>query len=161
MNIPIVNLRESDELQGCVLAYGHFTTIHPGHIRYLRHARGLGKELVVALIGDGPPGSPAPFPFNREERGEALALLGIANKIVMLEGEEFGEVIKTLKPSVVVLGTELQGAPKLQEPLSLLKSQGGSVQFHAGETTYASADLLTNTEGELRQHRLRGHDRQG
>lgn len=153
MNQPIVSLQESHELQGCVLAYGHFTTIHPGHIRYLRHARGLGKELVVALIGDGPPGSPAPFPFNSEERAEALALLGIANKIVMLEGEEFGEVIKTLKPSVVVLGTELQGAPKLQEPLALLKSQGGSVQFHAGETTYASADLLTNTEGELRQQR--------
>ena len=28
------------------------STHHPGHIRYLRHARGLGEHLVVALIGD-------------------------------------------------------------------------------------------------------------
>ena len=30
------------------LAYGHFTTIHAGHIRYLKHAKGLGSELIIA-----------------------------------------------------------------------------------------------------------------
>ena len=38
----------------CVLAYGHFSTIHPAHIRYLRQAKDQGEKLTVALIGDGP-----------------------------------------------------------------------------------------------------------
>ena len=50
----LTSLQRGNERSGCVLAYGHFTTIHPGHIRYLRsHARDLGSDLVVALEGDG------------------------------------------------------------------------------------------------------------
>ena len=37
---------------GCVLAYGHFTTIHAGHIRYLNYAKKLGKKLIVFLLPD-------------------------------------------------------------------------------------------------------------
>ena len=65
-----LSLNEADSWHGCVLAYGHFNTIHPGHIRYLRHARGLGKNLVVALIGDGK----NRYTFTQQERAEALSL---------------------------------------------------------------------------------------
>ena len=41
-----------EEIKGCTLTYGHFSTIHPGHIRYLKHARDLGNRLIVAVIGD-------------------------------------------------------------------------------------------------------------
>ena len=48
--MPTQSLRLEDAAawQGCALAYGHFNTIHPGHIRYLRHARGLAEKLVVS-----------------------------------------------------------------------------------------------------------------
>ena len=36
-----------------VVCLHYFTTIHPGHIRYLRHARALGDKFIIALIGDG------------------------------------------------------------------------------------------------------------
>ena len=77
LNMPTQSLRLEDAAtwRGCVLAYGHFNTIHPGHIRYLRHARGLGEQLVVALIGD----TPTKFTFQQQERAEALSLLGIAD----------------------------------------------------------------------------------
>ena len=39
-------------LQNIVITYGHFDSIHPGHIRYLMHAKNLGGTLVVALRGD-------------------------------------------------------------------------------------------------------------
>ena len=35
-----------------VLAYGHFDTIHAGHIRYLKHAKTLADTLIVAVQGD-------------------------------------------------------------------------------------------------------------
>ena len=44
-----------DHLIGCTLTYGHFSTIHPGHIRYLKHAKKKGNKLVIALLGDGNP----------------------------------------------------------------------------------------------------------
>jgi rfaE bifunctional protein kinase chain/domain len=149
----LLRLEQAAELRGCVMGYGHFTTIHPGHIRYLRHARSLGPILAVALVGDGPADQPSPYPFLQEERAEALGLLGIADEIVLLEDDELKLAIEKLQPSVLVLGTELQGAPLLEAPLALLKAQGGSVQFHAGEVSYASADLLNSSERDLRQQR--------
>ena len=50
MSPSLLRLEQAAELRGCVLGYGHFTTIHPAHIRYLRHARSLGPTLVVALV---------------------------------------------------------------------------------------------------------------
>ena len=75
-----LKLKDATEWRGCVLAYGHFNTIHPGHIRYLRHARGLGEQLVVALIGDGK----TKFAFQHQDRAEALSLLGIADALLLL-----------------------------------------------------------------------------
>ena len=149
----LISLREGSKRDGCVLAYGHFSTIHPGHIRYLRHARELGPDLVVALVGDGPNDQPSPYPFRQAERAEALSLLGLADSILLLEADELDEVIRRLRPSTLVLGTELQGERRLKEPLAVLKAQGGRVQFHAGDVTYANADLLSSSERDLRQRR--------
>ncbi|WP_255439845.1 PfkB family carbohydrate kinase [Synechococcus sp. PROS-9-1] len=135
-----------------MLAYGHFTTIHPGHIRYLRHAKNLGEKLSIALIGDGKPDQ-SPYLFSQSERADALSLLGIADTIVLLRGDELIEAIQMLSPEVLVLGTELQGLPSLDLPIAVLKDQGGSVQFHAGEVSYASTHLLMNSEKDIRQQR--------
>ena len=93
LNMPTQALRLEDAASwhGCVLAYGHFNTIHPGHIRYLRHARGLGDKLVVALIGDGK----ANYAFQQQERAEALSLLGIADALLLLEADELNEAIES------------------------------------------------------------------
>ena len=40
-----------------------------GHIRYLKHAKSLGKHLVVGLIGET---ENARYPFSQNERAEAL-----------------------------------------------------------------------------------------
>ncbi|WP_413744847.1 PfkB family carbohydrate kinase [Synechococcus sp. MIT S9451] len=154
MTLPYITLEQASNLQGCVLAYGHFTTIHPGHIRYLRHARSLGSTFVVALIGDFTSDSQSPYMFSQLERSEALNMLGIADKIVLLKSDELGSAISVIRPSILVLGTELQGVSALEQPLSLLREQGGTVQFHAGDVHYANADLLTNSERDLKRQRL-------
>ena len=76
--IPVDEVKENDR---AVLTYGHFSTIHPGHIRYLKYAKSLGKELVVGIIGDT---TLTKYPFNQLERAEALSLLRIADNILLL-----------------------------------------------------------------------------
>ena len=151
MITPLLQFEQVADWRGCVLAYGHFSTIHPGHIRYLRHARSLGQKVVVALIGDGPGDQTSPYQFRQPERAEALSLLGLADAMLLLQGDELEQAVEYLQPAVLVLGTELEGAQRLQKTMELLRSQGGSVQFHAGEVTYASTDLLNSSERDLLQ----------
>ena len=77
MSTHFLRLEDCSSWHGCVLAYGHFNTIHPGHIRYLRHTRGLGDKLVVALIGDGKTSTP----FNKR-RAEALSFSALLMRVV-------------------------------------------------------------------------------
>ena len=143
-------MEEAAPFKGCVLTYGHFSTIHPGHIRYLRHARNLGKQLLVALIGDE---GKASYPFNQQERAEALSLLGIADAVLMLQANELDQAITALKPAVLVLGNEYKDNQEIETTLAQQRQQGRSVQFHAGEIHYATADLLNGSERDLRRQR--------
>ena len=154
MSTVLLPLEKADQYQGCVLAYGHFSTIHPGHIRYLRHARSLGAELVVALIGDGQADEANPLPFKQQERAEALGLLGLADAIVFLPGDDLSAAIKRIRPTTLVLGTEFEHQTKIDASVALLRELGGNVQFHAGDVHYASAELLTSSERDLRQQRV-------
>ena len=151
MKSEIRSLKNSEYLKGCVLGYGHFTTIHPGHIRYLQHAKDQGDTLVVALIGDNDQHST--YPFNQNERANALSLLGIADVIVNLNGDDLHEAISILEPSILVLGTEFQQDDNLQSSRDLIKKQGGNVQFHAGDVKYANVDLLGSSEGLVKERR--------
>ena len=129
MPTQFLRLEDCSSWHRCVLTYGHFTTIHPGHIRYLRHARGLGEQLIVALIGDGE----TKFAFQQEERAEALSLLGIADAILLLAANELNSAIEALRPKILVLGNEFKNNAEIQTTLLQLRQQGGVVQFHAGE----------------------------
>ena len=150
MESKLLTLDELGPHENCVLAYGHFSNIHPGHIRYLRHAKGLGKKLFVALIGDNDGNS---YPFIQKERAEALSLLGIADGIILLESDELKEIINKLKPETVVLGNEYKSKVDIQSTLEEQVKEGRSVQFHAGEIHYATTDLLTGSERDLLQQR--------
>tara|TARA_B100000674_G_C37981726_1_gene982849 strand:+ start:21580 stop:23064 length:1485 start_codon:yes stop_codon:yes gene_type:complete len=149
MQTKVIELSESDAFKQCVLAYGHFNTIHPGHIRYLRHARSLGNKLVVALIGD----EDNSFPFKQHERAEALSLLGIADAVITLKAEELNQALIEFRPTILVLGNEYKDKKNIQRTLQIQRQQGGTIQFHAGETHYATADLLSNSERDLREQR--------
>ena len=109
----------------------------------------LGEQLVVALIGDGK----TSYAFQQQERAEALSLLGIADALVLLEADEINTAIEALKPKVLVLGNEYKNNAEIQTTLDQQRQQGGTVQFHAGDIHYATADLLSGSERDLRQQR--------
>ena len=102
----VVGLAELKPLDDYVLAYGHFSVIHLGHLRYLRHAKAQGKKLIVALIGDGLSGDHLNYPFTQLERSEALSALNLIDHIIFLEDKDLTGGVSALKPKIIVLGTE-------------------------------------------------------
>jgi rfaE bifunctional protein kinase chain/domain len=141
---------EIGRFANCVMAYGHFSTIHPGHIRYLRHAKDAGNCLVVCLMGD----ADGTFPYNEHERSEALAMLGIADAVIMLKSSSLSESIDVIKPRLLVLGTEFKESNKLVQTTQKFEAEGGKVLYHAGDVTYASASLLVGSESQIENERV-------
>ncbi len=155
MTTLIINLKQAKDLNNCVMAYGHFTTIHPGHIRYLRHAREQGDKLIVALIGNTLNEEGKAYHFDQKERAEALALLDIAHAIVLLNNNELTQAIKIIRPALLVLGREHKERPtsEINKAIKVLESTGKKILFHAGEIHYASTELLSRSERELSKER--------
>ena len=153
MSSKIIKLSQLYEIEDCSLAYGHFETIHPGHIRYLKYAKSRSEKLIIAIIGD----NYYKFQFKQKERSEALEMLDLADLIVCLEGEELVEVVKKIKPKVLVLGKEKELLNnvdfEIEKAINLQKMQGGKVEFRAGDVNYASADLFSKTEREIEEIR--------
>ena len=152
MTSEIINLKNIDKLpQNAVLAYGHFTTIHAGHIRYLRHAKKLGSTLIVALLGDDERIGDKKYAFNQNERAEALSLLSIADYIILMDNINLKFLLEKLCPKVLVLGKEFENTREkdIKESIEYQLSNTCEVHFHAGDINYASADLLKNSESEL------------
>jgi rfaE bifunctional protein kinase chain/domain len=172
MSSEIVALSDALPNDECVLAYGHFSSIHPGHIRYLKHAAAQGSPLMVALIGDNQDGeringNGLPFRYPQIDRAEGLKLLNLASSILMLKGNELSEAIHRLQPAVLVLGTEHQRSrdPAILRAKELMRQLGRDVMFHAGDTHYATAELLRDSESGLARGRQdqfrRACERQG
>jgi D-beta-D-heptose 7-phosphate kinase/D-beta-D-heptose 1-phosphate adenosyltransferase len=98
-------LRERGEK--LVFTNGCFDLLHPGHVRYLQEASGLGDRLLVAVNGDATvarlkgPGRPL-TPL--AERMEILAALAAVDYVVAFEEETPLEIIEEIVPDVLVKG---------------------------------------------------------
>ncbi len=155
MKTKILKLEDSCHLNDCILGYGHFNTIHPGHIRYLRYGYEQGAPLVIAIKGNSIVREELRFPFSQEERAEALSLLGVASAIILLKGNELDKVIEKLRPRILLLGNEFKISQEdiIIKAISLQNKQGGLVKFHAGEVNYLGSELLSFSESELSEKR--------
>jgi len=160
MNSEVIALADASPNGSCALAYGHFSSIHPGHIRYLKHAAAQGFPLVVALIGDNEDGeginrNSLPFRYPQVDRAEGLRLLNLARSIVMLNSNELTDAIHRLQPAVLVLGTEHKSNrdSAVLQAKELMRQLGRDVMFHAGDTHYATAELLRDSESGLARGR--------
>ena len=158
MKTKILKLKEiKNKLKNCILGFGHFSTIHPGHIRYLQNAKKLGGTLVIALIGDiKEENNDNKFHFKQEERAEALSLLGIVDIVVLLEKDELKDAIKKLTPRILILGDEFQESidKNIKESFLIQKRLGGEIKFHAGDIQYATTDLLSDKQSRIKTKRI-------
>ena len=143
-----------NELIGCTLAYGHFSIIHPGHIRYLNYAKSKGNKLVLALIGDSN-SNEKKIQFNQKERCKSLEMLSMVDNIICLKNNEIKSIIELIKPSFFILGTEYKKSlnKQVNEAIKTQKTSNRKVEFHAGDISYTSTDLFNNSEIELTNKR--------
>lgn len=90
-----------------VFTNGVFDIIHPGHIELLKSARSFGDFLILALNSDSSvkkiKGNKRPI-FSLEERIKILSSIIYVDLIVSFEEETPYEVIKFLKPDILVKG---------------------------------------------------------
>jgi D-beta-D-heptose 7-phosphate kinase/D-beta-D-heptose 1-phosphate adenosyltransferase len=89
-----------------VFTNGCFDIIHVGHIRYLREAKKLGDVLIVGLNSDLSVSKIKPSrPINPENyRAEVLSSLEMVDYVVIFNEETPYELIKLVKPDVLVKG---------------------------------------------------------
>jgi D-beta-D-heptose 7-phosphate kinase/D-beta-D-heptose 1-phosphate adenosyltransferase len=92
-----------------VFTNGVFDLLHPGHVRYLKHARLLGDVLIVGVNSDRSVRSNKGDgrPINREEeRAEVLAALDAVDAVVLFDEETPHDLIAAVRPDVLVKGAD-------------------------------------------------------
>ncbi len=92
-----------------VFTNGVFDLLHPGHVRYLQHARSLGDALIVGLNSDASvrrykgPGRPITPEL---ERAEVVAALECVDAAVLFEEDTPAEIIRAVQPDILVKGAD-------------------------------------------------------
>lgn len=99
--------RLRDEGRRLVFTNGCFDILHVGHMRYLRSARALGDELLVAINSDRAvrqlKGAGRPV-MNEAERAEMLAALAAVSYVTVFDELSPRRLIGELLPDVLVKG---------------------------------------------------------
>jgi D-beta-D-heptose 7-phosphate kinase/D-beta-D-heptose 1-phosphate adenosyltransferase len=90
-----------------VFTNGVFDLIHPGHLTYLAQAAGLGQRLIVGVNSDASvkrlKGDARPI-MPLAARMQLLASLFFVDGVIAFDEDTPLELIKTLKPDVLVKG---------------------------------------------------------
>ncbi len=92
-----------------VFTNGCFDLLHPGHINLLHQARALGDRLVIGLNTDASvkrlKGEKRPI-LSETDRASMLNALECVDLVVLFDEDTPIELIKTLKPEILVKGAD-------------------------------------------------------
>ena len=95
-----------------VFTNGCFDILHAGHVTYLAQAKQLGQRLVLGLNSDnsvqGMQKSPNRPLQNQTSRSLVMAALEAVDLVVIFDQDTPLELIKTLKPNILVKGYDYQ-----------------------------------------------------
>jgi D-beta-D-heptose 7-phosphate kinase/D-beta-D-heptose 1-phosphate adenosyltransferase len=122
--------RHRREGRRIVLANGCFDILHRGHVALLNTAKTFGDVLVVAVNGDDSvrrlKGSSRPV-NSLADRIEVLAALSCVDHIVAFHDDQPVELIRALRPDVLVKGGDYtaDGVPES----ALVRALGGEVRI--------------------------------
>ncbi len=126
-----------------VFTNGVFDLLHPGHLRYLQHARGLGDALVVglntdrsvrAIKGETRPVTP------ELERAEILAAMSCVDIVVLFDQDTPYALIQRLQPDVLVKGADWPEDRMIGR--DIVEARGGRVVRVPFETGYSTTSIL-------------------
>ena len=131
-----------------VFTNGCFDLLHPGHIRSLETARGLGEVLIVGmnsdesvrrLKGEGRPVIP------EQERAEILASLECVDAVVIFDESTPQRVVAALLPDVLVKGGDWPGNQIVGR--EEVEAAGGKVVLVEVVPGYSTTEILKKIKG--------------
>jgi D-glycero-beta-D-manno-heptose 1-phosphate adenylyltransferase len=126
-----------------VFTNGVFDLLHPGHVRYLRHARSLGDALIVGVNSDrsvrGNRGSGRPI-TPEAERAEILAALDCVDGVVIFDDATPFALIQALQPDVLVKGADW--AEDAIVGRDIVEARGGKVVRAPIEAGYSTTAII-------------------
>ena len=126
-----------------VFTNGVFDLLHPGHVRYLQHARSLGDALIVGINSDRSvrvvkgPGRPI---TPEQERAEILSALGCVDAVAIFDEETPFEIISAISPDVLVKGADW--AENAIVGRDIVEARGGRVVRAAIEEGYSTTSMV-------------------
>ncbi len=130
-----------------VFTNGVFDILHPGHVRYLRDARGLGDHLIVGLNSDRSVRALAKAPdrpINPEgERAEVVAALASVDAVVIFDEATPHEIVTSIQPDILVKGADWGEHAIVGR--DVVEARGGKVvriQLAEGYSTTAILDRI-------------------
>ncbi len=122
-----------------VFTNGCFDIIHAGHVSYLNEAKNLGDVLIVGLNSDESvkrlKGPDRPI-VNQNDRAYILANLKPVDYVIIFDQDTPYELIKEIKPNVLVKGGDYQGKDIAGK--DIVESSGGKtvlINFVEGKST--------------------------
>ena len=134
-----------------VFTNGCFDILHPGHVRYLAAAKGLGTHLVVGLNDDssisrlkGPP-----RPINELKfRVEMLQALSSVDLVIPFQENDPARLVQVIQPDILVKG----GDYKISDVAGAetVIASGGRVEileFHNDFSTTKQIDKIKSSNG--------------
>ena len=134
-----------------VFTNGVFDLLHPGHLRYLQHARSLGDALVVGLNSDRSvrankgPGRPI---VPEDERAEILGALACVDAVVVFDEPTPQATIEALQPDVLVKGADWAEAAIVGR--EIVEARGGKVIRVPLEPGYSTTGIVEKIRGRAR-----------
>jgi len=109
--------------RGKVLVAGTFDFLHPGHIDFFAQAKRHGNELVVVVSRDSNAlmiKGKKPY-FSQKERLGLVSSVGIVDKAVLGDAQDFFAAVRRERPDAIVLGYD-QWAREGKVRLALLRA---------------------------------------
>ncbi len=125
-----------------VFTNGCYDLLHPGHLRLLEQARGLGDILILALNSDASvrrmkgPSRPT---ISEGERAEMALALEAVDAVVLFEEDTPRELIAEVLPDILIKGADWSHFIAGREEV---EAAGGRVLTVALEPGYSTTNLV-------------------
>ncbi len=125
-----------------VFTNGCYDLLHPGHVRLLEQARGMGDILILALNSDASvrrmkgPSRPT---ISEDERSEMVSALAAVDAVALFEEDTPRELIAAVLPDVLIKGADWSHFIAGREEV---EAAGGRVLTVALEPGYSTTNIV-------------------
>jgi D-beta-D-heptose 7-phosphate kinase/D-beta-D-heptose 1-phosphate adenosyltransferase len=127
-----------------VFTNGCFDILHAGHTKYLENAKNLGDILIVGLNSDASlkrlKGRNRPI-NNHDDRSYILASLQVVDFVVIFDDDTPIELIKIIKPDILVKGSDYKGKEIVGENIA---KEIRLINFIEGKSTTKTIKKIKN-----------------